>query len=497
MRTVLSTLVVATCLVAQDPVPSRGRLALSVTLDADAVDSGAPVSARAVFRNAGKAAVSFFVPEHARLLHFPGWRLRAVGRGAGGELEPAAVPFSSEFRQGLQGEVVTLAAGESRSFPVSMSGFAPAGTAPSARDAQRLAAGTYELRCRYERGSDRLPHGFRGFQTKERRYPGLWVGRIESPPVRLMVRTPTVPVLRLAAPRIARVGEPYPLKITLRNPTSRSLEGPVTCALSVSCKARGSAAVRFGVDPETGAVRDEPPALRIPPGGERKWTIDAARLSLVAKGPAAGHRLGLFALARGTFFLRLTVRVGADSRSAASASLMRSVAPLEPAAAPLALDVAPAADGDGHVIVTLRNRGRESVRVARPMTYPSVLSFALSHPASGLPRSTRVALVSSLIRTLGDGPGPRAVVSAPFAWDAARFEDLVELNAGDFVLLRPGKSLQRSLDVSALVRGGLPPGRYVVKALWRSFEAGRRFGFGAAPAAVGHLSSSPLEFRVR
>ncbi len=482
---------------ADDEAPQTAEgLRVRARVDPSSLGAGDRVTFTATFENVGDTPRSFFVPLHPDLDGFPRWEL--VG-ASGTVLVPGAATYQSMWKEGLQGEIVELEPGASRSWSFSRSAFLVTGGPHDAVEAP-LAPGRYLVRATYVQADDTVPFSETAFRTTRRHEPGLWSGRLRSAPAVLEVLPSGRPDLAVESPARVEAGAPLPVRVVLRNPGPEAFRATGFFEVAVHSKPWGSAALR--ALPRGRALEAAPPGatgeVRIAPGERLVLETDLAAQTFHGRRGGVECAEGLYDVVRSDgFALSVALVVGGERRLVATRTV--TVAERDPAAlGGLSLRVEPspaAAVSSPTVVVILENTGPGPVSVPASLSYPRHVFLSI-RPVGGGATSYAVTMAAPSTAdglVLPEEPGMRAQVPEGLAWDAAAFEDAGSLDRATTVVLAPGASLRRRLVLSDLLSGGDlgTAGTLEVRAYWRNLENGSRLGL-PTPLAVGLIGSDPV-----
>jgi hypothetical protein len=484
------------------PARADGGLEIGVSVARREVASGDAVQLVAAIRNAGPGPVRLHLPEFHAQNAFPRFTLTDE---RGGAYAPYDAPFQSMWQEGLLGEILTLAPGAARSFPVDCSHFVRAGPTGdgAARDPGPLPPGRYEVVAEYAKEDDRVPYAREAFRTEWVREPGLWTGTVRSAPVVLVVGPSGRPTLVLDAPAQVLAGAPFPIRLSLENPGPDRLEVVGAFVVRVHSKAWGGATYRaIFVDRLLDAEPAQVHALSVDAGGSADASFDLAARTLLRE----GRPVGLYdVVPEGEWHLEAQFVPESASAPLASAGGMRRVVPQEPGAVGglvLRLETSSRPLGLGPTVeVVLENRGPEPVRVPSGLDYPRHVFFAIrgSAPDARTRYAVEIAAEGGLLLD-PDEPGIRAQLPEGWTWSGGAFEPRVGDERLGVATLAPGASLRRRVHLPALLAGSdastMSHGAWEVRAFWRNRESGSRLGV-SPPMATGLLASEPLLVRGR
>lgn len=448
---------------------------------------GAPVRSaeerqvlRATLRHRGDRPLEILLPEHHGLVPFPAWELRSAD---GRVLRPEAPPFQSEWRLGLQGEVLKLAPGTAKDFDVEVA----------------VPPGTWTARCVLAQERAEVPWGKPDFEHEMRPWPSLWTGRLESASFAFEVAAYRAPRLELALPeRVALGGSCLATGSLLWPAAAGALPERLALRVDLGSKARGSASAHFAWDGKrwspTAARR--PGALPAPEGERLPIALDlATALYERERGSATGERgepLELGELLDSGWFYATVSGVDAQGterfRGALESSLEEAIS-----AAPsgLVLLARASARGPRHVEIVLRNSGSTARRIPAALEFPRPLGFALRF--ADAPSETHWSVISDAddARRAHADPPHLAVLPRSLSWSSRAFERATA--APTEVLLAPGSELTRTVDLRAYVHD---PRRELDRALLvQPLWCNRRVGLASAaepPLTTGMLLGAEL-----
>ncbi len=411
-----------------------------------------PVRLVATFENAGKEPVAIFHPHVTVDAVFPRWTLRdADGR----EFQPDPEWMGqSMWSEGPQGEVVRLGPGETRSVEESVDLLVPAdGKGPKVP----LRPGTWIVRCSYARADALVPwsEAF-GKPNVRRAVDGLWTGTVEAEPFEVRVLPSESAAIALSIPGDLVPGKPCPVEVTLEN----------TAAAPLVLKGR---LLLRSVQKGTGTL-DE--VVLAPEGGEEIRVEGES--TLVVKADLA--RLPGDWLDRNAVMLLAVLDFAEEGRpDLVSELVIRRVGPM---AAARGLRLTAEHRGNGVLAVTLRNDGREAVRVPKGFAWPARLHVAARDPEG------------EMITVSEDG-GKSSHSALVMGWDEPGTPR--PLAADDVVVLEPGGLMEATVDLLAEGRPRLPAGTYDVTVSWRNVEGGPRAGLEEGAIVVGAVAAPAVK----
>ncbi|MBK9383725.1 MAG: hypothetical protein IPN34_02710 [Planctomycetes bacterium] len=437
---------------------------------------------RATLRNRGDRPLEILLPEHLGLVPFPAWELRDE---SGRTVRPETPPFQSEWKLGLQGEVLKLAPGAEQSFDVETV----------------VPPGRWRARCVLAQERAEVPWGKPGFREELRPWPTLWTGRVESASFTFEVAAYRAPRLELALPERVTLGGTCLATGSLLWPSAAGPR-PARLALRVNLgsKARGSATAFFAWDgarwsPSPELHHGALPAL----DGERlPLALDlATALYERERGSAAKKSLERLELGEllddGWFYASVS---GVDQHGAVRFhGELTSSLEQAPSAAPsgLAIAVRASARGPRYLEFVLRNTSSTPRRIPADLGVPNHLGFALRFAED--PSATHWSVISdaeaSHVRGTHVDPPSLAVLPRSLSWSSRAFER--SSAAPTEVLLAPGSELTRTLDLRAFVHD---PQRELDRALLvQAIWSNRRVGLESAaepPLTIGVLVGAEL-----
>jgi hypothetical protein len=489
---------------AQD-APEANGLALVAEVAPSSVESGTPFVLDATLANTGAEPIEVLLPLHLGSVTFPRWLLRHED---GRVFTTYDGPFQSMWQRGLQGELLRLAPGETKSFRTTVRRVHPFDERMDRPSPTQLAPGfpppgRYAVVARYEKEDDRVSWSDVDFQTTTRRHEGLWTGRVVSEPVTLFVEPPRRFAVTLEAPARVTSGAPYPIAVHVANHSDEPIQGDVALCLSAGTKAYGSANVRLVFNGQAHRLAmsdDEVWRVRLEPETVRTIRLDLAALTFLRDRPAYPSPVGLYdLLGTGTFHLGVQL-MGSDGAVRTEAGMFRGIEGLEPTGnlggLRLRLETAGHVGNRPRVTATLVNEGTDAVRVPATLSWPRHVFFALAHDgATHRYAVTRDAGRGGLLLMSADGPTDHATLPDPLAWDGDRYETPPPAADQAFALLAPGAALARTFVVGDLLsaKNALDHGGYPVEvtAYWRNRDTGARLSLDPL-LAVGLLRSEPV-----
>jgi RNA polymerase sigma factor (sigma-70 family) len=452
---------VAAPLPARPATPAAGLLRLHVRIEPANPRFKERLALVATYENAGTGPILLYLPRHFSWTPFPEWRLRAPD---GRVYAPCPGPEGqSVYQEGVQGEIVRLAPGESRSDRRFFSDLVPVED-PEREEGIPIRPGTYVVDCRLVRADDLVPwsEAF-GRPAVQRAVEGLWTGTVEAEPFELRVLPGEEPAVTLAAPGPLLPGKPCLLEIGIENTATTPFEFRGRLLLMTIQKGRGplDEASLVPGEPCTEAGKGEVIDLRVEPESTLRLPVDLSRLS------------GDWLDRRGLWLLARLEPQGEGRAPIDSKSLTPRVEPL-PDVGGTGLRLVAEPKGGGVLAVTLRNDGRERVRVPRGFAWPARLRVSVRLPSG------------EFFDAVGDG-GRTRHSSRDYVWDEAGAPRA--LSAADFADLDPGGVMETTVDLAGEGRLRFPGGTYEVAVAWRNTEGGIRGGLEPGSVLVGTLSS--------
>jgi len=468
--------------------PVSGVLALEARLARAVVLPGDQVVLTCTFENTGAGKLEFFVPEHAGLVPFPSWRLTSDN---GDTYVPESPSFQSGWTYGIQGTVYKLAAKKtwsSKSRATRFYKLVPGTERRLQSNAVRLPPGHYRVQCSYTQATAEVPYGLPNFQLRNEKVPGLWTGTVSAAPLVLHVADPLEPNLIVRAPDDTVAGGPARVQLVVRNPPTRTLALTDMHILIHGSKGGGGGSALV----PTGAIErsDGAGELAVAAGGKLAVEVDLARLAFAplrknGKGPFGLYELG----PQGNIRCSASWHVAGVEQPLVSDVVWVRIRPRAPAAiAGLELTVKRA--GGSLIQVTLTNVGTRSIRVRKRLSWPADVRVSLTDAAKKRAATRTVtSRGTSSLDGLMDLQSPARIASG-LSWNGESYERPGPLVAGDFDVLPPEGVVSRIFDLSKMVWGKIPAGRYEVRAVWRSLTSGVHLGL--PPAVVGVLESRPI-----
>lgn len=155
---ILSLLALTLAFAPTDADAGKDALRLRAEAGTERVVAGQPFVIESTFSNAGTADLEVFVPEHVGAVPFPAWTFVSQD---GDTYIPHIPSFQSMWKVGLQGEVMKLAPGASRSFSLRVSSVVKKVDEKTTGwgDAVPLPPGRYTVTCRYTKEDAKVPYG--------------------------------------------------------------------------------------------------------------------------------------------------------------------------------------------------------------------------------------------------------------------------------------------------------------------------------------------------
>jgi RNA polymerase sigma factor (sigma-70 family) len=423
----------------------------------------------ATFENAGKEALTFFLPEDAGWDEpFPEWRIRGPG-GKGFPLAPG-MGAQKMWQAGPLGELVRLEPGASRTVETTVHGVSPERGAET-RSPEPLGPGTYVVECSYVRDTRRVPWTDKfGDSSVTREVEGLWIGSVVAEPFEFRVLPGDEPAFGLAAPPGPfEAGKPCRIEITVQNGSGRPLALKGRLLLRNLVKGGGGleTALLPG-DPCTAAGAGEAAVLRVDPDSTLRLPVDLALL------PGDW-------LERNSLWLHASFEPEGGAKEAYSGLLAprRVTPPPDAVGRGLRLLVAPAPGPS--LSVLLRNDGEKPLRVPRDFAWPSRLHVAVKRPA-GTEGEGWI--------TVDEPDGRSRLTAKVIGWDVAGAPR--SLTPADFVDLAPGDSMALDLPLVSDALPRFPAGEYEVQVTWRNVEGGVRAGLEQGSVLAGTVAAAPV-----
>jgi RNA polymerase sigma-70 factor (ECF subfamily) len=472
-------------------------LALRLRVKPDVLRVGEPAIIESIFWNKDEQPLKFYIPEHAGMIAFPRIRL-TDSRGRVFACETPA--FQSMWRQGMQGMVIELAAGQQHVVRNTVRGFVPVDSKTDKplfwTQHASLPAGNYRLEATYRHARASVPVSTDIFKVEERPVPGLWTGTLRAIPSGLLIQETGEPVFAIETRKPARPEAGLTLALTVRNPGLEDFAARGRLSCNVHLKAGPSATATLRLD-ATASENHLLSRLDIQAGGSRTWIFDlddplfeGSRLH-ATRTPA---RTGLLRDLIPEGLAAVTVAFqeegeGQDKKKHSNLIFARIPALPDLASKGLVLEAripegplstAPVID------LELRNDGSETFRVPRVL---------------GLERELRVELYK-----LGKAKLPTLFPDRVRNEETVTSREVIEMDRrpehgspkkpGEYRSLPPGASIGRSLDLRRRLAGPLTPGRYELRLAWRNTEDGRHMPHGAGSLTVGTTKAATVNFTV-
>ena len=424
-----------------------GRLVLKARVEPAAPRYREPLRLLATFENGTKEEVAIFHPDITVAAAFPRWILRD---GNGREFVPDPEWIGqSMWQEGPRGEILRIAPGASRIVEARVDLVVPVEGGPKAA----LRPGTWIVRAAYERADRKVPWS-EAFGKPDilKEVAGLWTGTLEAEPFEVRVLPSEVPHLALSVPEKVVPGKPCPIEVSIENTAATPMVLPGRVVLRSVQKGTGSLDEAV-LAPEGGTT------IRVEPESTLVLKADLARLP--------GDWLD-----RNSLLLTATLDFAEEGREDLHSDLViRRVEPL-PVAEGLRLSAE--VQQPGMLLVTLRNDGREKVRVPNGFAWPARLRVEFRHPDGGI--------------VIAHEHGGRSTVTAHVLAGLVPGKPRV-LGADNFSDLEPGHIHVGVVDLRGEGMPGLRAGPYDVVVTWRNVESGLRGGTGVAPVVVGTVAA--------
>lgn len=265
---------------------TQNGLRLSIQVEPTDITEADTLKLVGILENVRSTPIRFFKPRDFDLVSLRNWRFV---RSDGKVFTAWPKPFQTAVNVGMQGEILELEGREKRVLvQADVRLLVPAESASEQRYWQSPLPpepGEYSVSFTHQWFDNRVPFESPGMTGGEYRpIDGLWTGKLESNGVKIVVRPPKRPLLRLSASGEVRVGDPCPITIRVSNPTDQPLLLTGAFGLRVFNMGR-SGSLRFRTVPRVEVLADgEVFTLEVPAGESREFELDAAAWPLTPSG---------------------------------------------------------------------------------------------------------------------------------------------------------------------------------------------------------------------